>query len=91
MDKQVISIAALVSAVVSGAFFGPPDLVTRAICVAISVALTVGAGFAIRKLESPDNPLPQALYARVASCSTLGLVIAVVLINLLGVTQTSLE
>ena len=88
MDKQTIGIAAAISALVSGSFFGPPDLATRAICVMISVTLTVCAGFAIRKLDSPDNPLPQALYARVASCATLGLVVSIVLINLLGVTTT---
>lgn len=91
MDRKVIGIASVVSAVVSGSFFGPPELKVRATCVVISVVLTILAGLAIRKLDSQDNPLPQAMYARVASCATLGLVVSVVLINLLGVATTSLE
>ncbi len=91
MDRQTIGIAALLSAVLSATFLAPPDLVARLICAIIAAGTTLCAGLAIGKLESPDNPLPQALYSRVAACATLGLVVAVVLINVLGITNTSLE
>jgi hypothetical protein len=91
MDKQTIGIAALLSGVLGAIFLSPPDLATQLTCAFIAAGTTLCAGLAIRKLESPDNPLPQALYSRVAACATLGLVVAVVLINLLGVAKTSLE
>jgi len=91
MDKQTIGIAALLSGVLAAIFLSPPVLATRLICAIIAAGTTLCAGLAIRKLESPDNPLPQALYSRVAACATLGLVVAVILINMLGVAQTSLE
>jgi len=91
MDKQTIGIAASINAAIVALFLCPPDLASQLFFGLIAAAVTTVSGLAIRKLESPDNPLPQALYSRIAACATLGFVATVVLVNALGLTTTSLE